>query len=141
MATLLVAIVPAKSQVLVDKGQDYRTYTRILPTDTVNTNTEVGKIFQVESLTPYQYLLNSSASRTSTGKLVYFYLYGSINGVKYYPIDTIAWRQSSADTTVLFNSGSNTVNWRFLKSTIKAAASGSRATIGGQYLKIARKPF
>lgn len=135
---IIPGVLPVKSQVLVERDVDYRSITRILATDTVNTNTEVGKIFQVESLTPYSYLLNSSATRTSSNKTVYFYLYGSINGVKYYPVDTLTWKQTTADTTVLFTSGSNTVNWRFLKSTIKAGESGSRATIGGQYLKVAR---
>lgn len=120
-------------------AETYRSVTKILPTDTVNTSTEVGKVYLVDCPSPYTYILNAKATRTSTNKACAFYLYGSINGVNYYAIGSpIAWKQTTADTAVIFNSGTTAVNWRFLKATLKANASGARATLGAQYLKIGR---
>ncbi|HLO59052.1 MAG TPA: hypothetical protein VK172_14755 [Lentimicrobium sp.] len=136
--SIMMAIAPVRAQdVKFSTDDTYRSCTTIQATDTVNTNTEKGKIFLVDKPLAYTYILTAKATRTSTAKACQFILYGSINGVDYFAIgNPIAWKQATADTTVVFNSSTTTVNWRFLKCTLKAAASGARARLGNQYLKI-----
>jgi hypothetical protein len=139
MALMTIGSIPGQSQdVKFNPGETYRslpTY-KILASDTVNTNTEKSKIWLIDQNKAYTYIVNVAATRTAANKAHVFTLYGSINGVNYYSITTVAWKATTADTVVVFNSGTTAVNWRFFKVALKANTSGARATLGSQYVKI-----
>lgn len=139
LVAMVFAAAPMQGQdIKFSPGEYYRSLPagKILVTDTVNTNTEKGKVWLIDQPKAYTYIINASATRTAANKAHVFTLYGSINGVKYESISTVAWKATTADTTVTFNSGTTAVNWRFLKVSLKANASGARATLGPQWIKL-----
>ena len=83
-------------------------------------------------------MCQASATRVSDSGQVNFYLYGSMDNVKYYTITAIPWYMTTADTAVMFNSNTTYVAWRYLKTSIKGVGSTTRAKLGNLYLNINR---
>lgn len=133
-----VALLPLKAQSVDYKFQDkqtYGTYTKNLVADTITGVEEVGKIFELKKIFDYNYLIQVSADSVSQDSTVYFLLYGSVDALKFYPIDTVTWYESTADTSVLFQS-SSAVSWPYLKPAIMGTDTATKARLKEIYFSI-----
>lgn len=118
------------------KGDVYRT-AYALDSDTIEgTTVTASKVFKVAKSYNYTYMYQMSADSVFADSTAYFILSGSLDGSTYFNIDTATWYMSAADTNVLFNSNANTVGWRYLQGTLKGNDTGTKATLGRQYLQV-----
>jgi hypothetical protein len=129
--------VKAQTADVTFKSDEFRkSYTNILDGDTIKGTAEIGKTFLVNKPFQYVYLYQMAAVKTVDGGSLDMIVSGSVDGVKYYPLDTINWKMVTADTAVLFNVTTAT-NWTLLKGSIKGIGATTRAKLGNQYLKLA----
>jgi len=119
-----------------NKSEITRSITRIEPGDTITGTQTLGKIFKLDEIEQdYKFLYQMAADSMHADSTVYFIVSGSIDGVKYYPLDSITWSLSTPDTTVLFENVTG-VRWNFLQGSIKGNGTGTKAKIGRQILRI-----
>jgi hypothetical protein len=134
---LITAVQPAKAQTVNSYFTENEWYKSVTPaaTDTTYGTAEKSKVFFVNKTEGYKYVYQMSGTRRNTTGDGTFTLYGSIDGVNYYPIATRTWLTSTADTTIYFTTTSN-VGWRYLKGGLKGTASGTKLTLGNERVAV-----
>jgi hypothetical protein len=128
---------PLKAQtanVYFGANEWYKTITAAA-TDTTYSTAEVYKIFYVGKPEGYKYIYQAKMTRRNTTGDGTITLYGSIDGIQYYTIETKTWYTSTADTTLYFTTSSN-VAWRYLRQGMKGTATGTKLTLNSQKLAI-----
>ncbi|NJM14018.1 MAG: hypothetical protein HC896_00295 [Bacteroidales bacterium] len=109
------------------KKDDAAVYYRATPADSVKGQNTISKQFLVNRLPDYGYYVQASADSIVRSGTVDFVLFGSIDGNKRYPLDTITWSVSSADTTVIFNSGSTKVGYTYIGVSLTTKAAQAKS--------------
>ena len=119
----------ATADIKFGSDETYRSWPYKVSGDTISGTDETGKVFFVGKPYEYKYFVEVGADNLTAGSTD-FILYGSNNGDRYYTISSVTWSMTTSDTTVIFDSGSTYVRWRYLKSTIKGNSVGTRARYG-----------
>jgi hypothetical protein len=94
--------------------------------DTVSGVDAISKIFFVNKGYSYSYNLQFSADTIDADSVCYFYLHGSVDGVFYYPIDTVKWYMTADTTGLISVTSSNKVGWRFMKLTLASTKGAAK---------------
>lgn len=110
---------------------------RATAADTIHGTSSAEVNFLVDKDQEYKFLLQASADSLSADSTVYFITQGSVDGLLYYPIDTVTWSMTTANTTVLFRQTS-AVLWKWLGLKMQGNDTGTQAALTDKvYLNIA----
>jgi hypothetical protein len=136
-ALALTSLVSAQTaDVNFDKNETYKAYTLIDDGDTISGTSTVSKTFYTNKTGVYGYIYEFNADSVKADSTVNVYLEGSINKIKFWPIDTVVWNMTTSDTTIKWESIVLPVGWRYLRSTMEGSGDSTKAKLGPQYLKL-----
>lgn len=103
--------------------------------DTINGTSTVSKIFKVDKSYLYYYSIQLGGVKVYDGGQNTFYVYGSMDGTKWYTLETQVWKMSTADTAFI-KTASSKVAYKYIKGAMTGGNSGNRARFSNLHLQI-----